>query len=91
MAFVMFLACLFQTGVYDVKTDSCAVGLIVFGKYMNLVRKLQMTYRMEPAGSQGQHDLTVEAQCCKANILQTYAEGFDYRFFLIGTFKNAKL
>jgi len=53
MAFVMFLACLFQTGVYDLKRDSCAVGLIVFGKYMNLVRKLQMTYRMEPAGSQG--------------------------------------
>jgi len=53
MTFVMFLACLFHAGVYDVKRDACAVGLVVFGKYMNLVRKLQTTYRMEPAGSQG--------------------------------------
>ena len=30
-----------------------SVGLIVFDKYMKLVRKLQNTYRMEPAGSQG--------------------------------------
>ena len=54
MAFVMFLACLFHAGIYDIKKDPCAVGLIVFGKYMNLVRKLQITYRMEPAGSQAQ-------------------------------------
>ena len=75
MAFVMFLACLFQTGVYDVKRDSCAVGLIVFGKYMNLVRKLQMTYRMEPAGSQGLHNLTFEVQC---SVFQIYAYRFEY-------------
>ena len=54
MAFVMFLACLFHAGIYDIKKDPCAVGLIVFGRYMNLVRKLQITYRMEPAGSQAQ-------------------------------------
>lgn len=54
MAFVMFLACLFHiTGVYEVKRDAISVGLVVFNKYMNLVRRLQSTYRMEPAGSQG--------------------------------------
>lgn len=54
MAFVMFLACLFHVdGVFEVKRDSAAVGLLVFDKYMTLVRKLQSTYRMEPAGSQG--------------------------------------
>ena len=53
MAFVMFLACLFNVGVFDLKNDKAAVGLIVFSSYMNLARKLQTTYRMEPAGSQG--------------------------------------
>ena len=53
MAFVMFLTCLFHVKVFDMKSDLQAVGLIVFDKYMNLVRKLQTTYRMEPAGSQG--------------------------------------
>ena len=53
MAFVMFLACLFHADIYDIKKDPCSVGLVVFGRYMNLVRKLQITYRMEPAGSQG--------------------------------------
>ena len=53
MAFVMFLTCLFHVKVFDMKSDLQAVGLVVFDKYMNLVRKLQTTYRMEPAGSQG--------------------------------------
>ncbi len=54
MAFVMFLACLFHVdGILDVKRDAPAVGLVVFAKYMDLARKLQTTYRMEPAGSQG--------------------------------------
>ena len=52
MAFIMFLACLFHFGIFEIKRDSSAVGLVVFGKYMELVRKLQITYRMEPAGSQ---------------------------------------
>ena len=29
------------------------IGLVVFDAYMKLVRRLQTTYRMEPAGSQG--------------------------------------
>jgi len=53
MAFVMFLSCLFMVGVLDKDNDRPSVGLIVFDKYMKLVRKLQNTYRMEPAGSQG--------------------------------------
>ena len=53
MAFIMFLACLFQMQVLKVSQDAQAAGLVIFSKYMNLVRKLQITYRMEPAGSQG--------------------------------------
>ena len=53
MAFVMFLTCLFHINVFDMDTDLPAVGLVIFDKYMRLVRKLQTTYRMEPAGSQG--------------------------------------
>lgn len=53
MAFVMFLACLFHSQVLHINQDVAATGLLVFSKYMDLVRKLQLTYRMEPAGSQG--------------------------------------
>ena len=53
MAFVMFLACLFHIRVLHINQDVAATGLLVFSKYMELVRKLQATYRMEPAGSQG--------------------------------------
>ena len=53
MAFVMFLACLFSCQVLNINQDVAATGLLVFSKYMDLVRKLQLTYRMEPAGSQG--------------------------------------
>lgn len=53
MAFVMFLACLFKIGALKTNQDEPAVGLIVFDRYMTLVRKLQQIYRMEPAGSQG--------------------------------------
>ncbi|XP_058059342.1 serine/threonine-protein phosphatase 2A activator-like [Anopheles bellator] len=52
LAFVMFLMCLFKTGAIERK-DEVAVGLKLFDKYIVLVRKLQVTYRMEPAGSHG--------------------------------------
>ncbi len=52
MAFVVFLCCLFKVGAWQ-DDDRPAVGLKVFQTYMNLCRKLQATYRMEPAGSQG--------------------------------------
>ncbi|KAF5286367.1 hypothetical protein FQR65_LT12661 [Abscondita terminalis] len=52
MSFVMFLYCLFKIGAL-VETDKAAVPCKVFAKYLNIVRKLQQTYRMEPAGSHG--------------------------------------
>ncbi len=57
MAFVMLLCALFKIGVLssgDDKTDDrLSVGLLVFPRYMEVARKLQLRYRMEPAGSQG--------------------------------------
>ncbi|XP_063700676.1 serine/threonine-protein phosphatase 2A activator-like [Culicoides brevitarsis] len=50
--FVMFLMGLFKINVLT-KADQLAVGLKVFDLYLNFCRKLQVTYRMEPAGSHG--------------------------------------
>lgn len=52
MAFLMLLCCLFKIGAF-VETDTVAVVTCVFNRYLTLVRKLQLTYRMEPAGSHG--------------------------------------
>lgn len=52
MAFIMFLCALFKIGVLSQSDRSC-VGLTVFSSYMDLVRDLQESYRMEPAGSMG--------------------------------------
>ncbi|KAL6260085.1 hypothetical protein P5V15_007624 [Pogonomyrmex californicus] len=52
MAFIMFLCCLFKIDVFEHK-DRIAVVIKVFNRYLELVRKLQLTYRMEPAGSHG--------------------------------------
>lgn len=52
MAFVMFLCCLYKIGCLQ-SEDQIATVFLVFNKYLNLVRKLQQTYRMEPAGSHG--------------------------------------
>lgn len=52
LAFVAFLCCLFKIGALS-EEDYPAICLKVFDRYMNLVRKLQLTYRMEPAGSHG--------------------------------------
>lgn len=52
LSFVMFLMCLFKIGAIERK-DEVAVGLRLFYQYLNFVRKLQVTYRMEPAGSHG--------------------------------------
>lgn len=52
LSFIMFLCCLFKIGAL-VNSDKVAVPCKVFSKYLYLVRRLQQTYRMEPAGSHG--------------------------------------
>lgn len=52
MSFAIFLYCLFKIGVVN-QTDADVATLKIFDRYLSLVRKLQTTYRMEPAGSHG--------------------------------------
>lgn len=51
-AFAAFLCCLCKVGALRVD-DQLAIVFKVFKKYLLVMRKLQKTYRMEPAGSQG--------------------------------------
>ncbi|KAM8802029.1 serine/threonine-protein phosphatase 2A activator isoform 2-T2 [Rhynchonycteris naso] len=51
-AFAAFLCCLCKIGVLRVD-DQVAIVFKVFSRYLEVMRKLQKTYRMEPAGSQG--------------------------------------
>ncbi|KAL2100067.1 hypothetical protein ACEWY4_004461 [Coilia grayii] len=51
-AFAAFLCCLCKIGVLRVD-DQLAIIFKVFDRYLRVMRKLQKTYRMEPAGSQG--------------------------------------
>uniref|UniRef100_A0A915PL99 Serine/threonine-protein phosphatase 2A activator n=1 Tax=Setaria digitata TaxID=48799 RepID=A0A915PL99_9BILA len=55
-SFLIFMCCLRKLGVFT-KTDNCSLVLRLFLKYLRLVRCLQTTYRMEPAGSRGVHAL----------------------------------
>eukprot|EP00124_Ichthyophonus_hoferi_P000399 Ihof_evm9s14 gene=Ihof_evmTU9s14 len=50
--FIAFLCCLYVMGILDAN-DQKALVLMVFVRYLSLVRKLQQTYNMEPAGSHG--------------------------------------
>ncbi|XP_055381674.1 serine/threonine-protein phosphatase 2A activator-like [Condylostylus longicornis] len=50
--FIMLLCSFFKVGVLQEK-DNIAVALKLFNSYLTFVRRLQKTYRMEPAGSQG--------------------------------------
>jgi len=52
MTFAMFLMCLFKVEALT-KEDCKAVVNKVFQQYLVLCRKLQITYKMEPAGSHG--------------------------------------
>lgn len=52
MAFAMFLCCLFKIEALK-QEDSVAAIFKIFNRYTILMRKLQTTYRMEPAGSHG--------------------------------------
>ncbi|XP_072311285.1 serine/threonine-protein phosphatase 2A activator-like [Eucyclogobius newberryi] len=51
-AFTEFLCCLCKVGALEVE-DRLAMVFKVFDRYLQVMRKLQKTYRMEPAGSQG--------------------------------------
>ncbi|KAJ8386705.1 hypothetical protein AAFF_G00166540 [Aldrovandia affinis] len=51
-AFAAFLCCLCKVGALRVD-DQLSIVFKVFDKYLIVMRKLQKTYRMEPAGSQG--------------------------------------
>lgn len=51
-AFVMFLLCLSKLDVFQQSDLPCLVSH-VFRKYIRLCQRLQLTYRMEPAGSHG--------------------------------------
>ncbi|XP_051748876.1 serine/threonine-protein phosphatase 2A activator isoform X2 [Ctenopharyngodon idella] len=51
-AFAAFLCCLCKVGALRIE-DQLAIVFKVFEKYLRVMRKLQKTYRMEPAGSQG--------------------------------------
>ena len=51
-SFLFFLCCLYKLRVL-LEADGLAVANVVFKKYLDVCRKLQQTYRMEPAGSQG--------------------------------------
>uniref|UniRef100_A0A4W3IVV2 Serine/threonine-protein phosphatase 2A activator n=1 Tax=Callorhinchus milii TaxID=7868 RepID=A0A4W3IVV2_CALMI len=51
-AFASFLCCLCKIGVLKVE-DQLAIVFQVFDRYLQVMRKLQKIYRMEPAGSQG--------------------------------------
>ena len=53
MNFMIFLLCLSKLGVFATeKSGDCNMSLVnlVFTKYMDVVRKVQMRYCMEPAG-----------------------------------------
>ncbi|XP_011136657.1 serine/threonine-protein phosphatase 2A activator isoform X1 [Harpegnathos saltator] len=52
MAFLMFLCCMFKIGAFK-EEDKVAVVIKVFNRYLELARRLQLIYRMEPAGSHG--------------------------------------
>lgn len=52
MSFVMFLCCLYKIGNLN-EEDNIPTVFMIFNKYINIARRLQTTYRMEPAGSHG--------------------------------------
>ncbi|MFH4978460.1 hypothetical protein AB6A40_005169 [Gnathostoma spinigerum] len=55
-AFLVFIYCLRKLGLFT-SADNQAIVLRIFLKYLRIVRNLQVTYRMEPAGSRGVHAL----------------------------------
>lgn len=52
LAFIMFLCALYKIQALK-ESDNLHTGLKIFNSYLLFVRRLQLTYRMEPAGSHG--------------------------------------
>ncbi|KRX20700.1 Serine/threonine-protein phosphatase 2A activator [Trichinella nelsoni] len=52
VSFLMFLLCLWKVGYFD-GTSAAVLVLRIFDAYIKLCRRLQMTYKLEPAGSHG--------------------------------------
>lgn len=52
LAFIMFLCALYKIKALT-ESDNVYTGLRIFNAYLTFVRRLQLTYRMEPAGSHG--------------------------------------
>lgn len=52
LAFIMFLCALYKIKALT-DQDNVYTGLKIFNAYLLFVRRLQLTYRMEPAGSHG--------------------------------------
>lgn len=50
--FTLFLLCLMHLGLFK-ETDLQYITQSVFYKYIRLMRKVQMLYKLEPAGSHG--------------------------------------
>lgn len=48
-----FSLCLVKLGVLDMDKEAPAVVLCIFWKYINVMRDIQSTYWLEPAGSHG--------------------------------------
>jgi len=51
--FAAFLYCLARLGYLSQKSDAHLIVTLVFNKYWKLMRRLQTTYWLEPAGSHG--------------------------------------
>lgn len=62
LAFIMFLCALYKVGALT-ESDNLHTGLKVFNSYLLYVRRLQTTYRMEPAGSHGVWSLDGNILC----------------------------
>ncbi|KAJ2076961.1 Serine/threonine-protein phosphatase 2A activator [Coemansia sp. RSA 988] len=52
LSFLVWLLCLCKLGFLE-PSDSTAIVLVAFKKYLDVCRQLQRTYKLEPAGSHG--------------------------------------